>query len=307
MAKVFIDGRAGTTGLRIADRLVNRPELELLSISDDLRKDPAAKAAVFDEADVVFLCLPDAAARESVALVSNPDTVVIDTSAAHRTDPQWAYGFAELAGHSVAIASSKRIANPGCHATGFIALIAPLIASGTLAPDTLLSCLSLTGYSGGGKAMIADYTEHHDDPLYAAPRMYGLNQAHKHLPEMLNETGLTQAPTFTPVVGNFYSGMEVVVPLHAANLQAAPADLTDLFREYYGSGLVSVVDDDGLLSAASLAGRDDLVISLHGNEDRVLLVARFDNLGKGASGAAIQNMNIALGLDPIAGLQTKGE
>lgn len=305
MAKVFIDGSAGTTGLRIADRLAGRDEIELLAIPDQLRKDPVAKAAVLNDADVVFLCLPDAAARESVALVTNPQTVVIDTSTAHRTDPQWVYGFAELAGHHDAIAQSTRIANPGCHATGFIALVAPLVACGALATDALLSCVSLTGYSGGGKTMIADYAEHRDDPLYAAPRMYGLGQAHKHLPEMLNETGLTHAPTFTPIVGNFYAGMEVVVPVHADCLNYATDSLADHYRDYYSVGLVSVVDDDGLLSAASLAGRDDLVISVHGNDQRALLVARFDNLGKGASGAAIQNMNIALGLDPTTGLKTE--
>ena len=306
MTKVFIDGSAGTTGLRIHERLASRADLELLILPDELRKDAAARAEMLHAADVAFLCLPDAAAIEAVELAGDSKVAIIDTSTAHRTNPDWAYGFAELSdAHRAAIRSSKRVANPGCHASGFVALVAPLGQEGLIAPDTALSCFSLTGYSGGGKKMIAQYEAEQPDPLYKAPRQYGLAQKHKHLPEMRAVAGLTTTPVFCPIVGDFYSGMEVNVPLFAKDLRGTMADVCALYADKYRSRLVHydpAADEEGFLSAAAFAGRDDMEISVQGNDERILLVARFDNLGKGASGAAIQNMNILLGVDETAGL-----
>ena len=304
MTKVFIDGSAGTTGLRIYERLGNRPDLELMILPDELRKDPGARADMIHAADVAFLCLPDAAAKEAVALAGDADTAIIDTSTAHRTNPDWTYGFPELVGKDV-VAASKRIANPGCHASGFVALVAPLVKQGLLKADANLSCFSLTGYSGGGKNMIADYESPERSPLLKGPRQYGLTQVHKHLPEMVKLCGLQNAPAFCPVVGDFYSGMEVTVPLFAADLKGGVEDIKNLYKNYYASGLVKftdATDPDGMLSAAAFSGRDDMTVSVYGNDDRIILVSRFDNLGKGASGAAIQNMNIILGIDESTGL-----
>ena len=308
MTKIFIDGSAGTTGLRIADRLADRTDITLLTLPEALRKDVHARREMLNAADIAFLCLPDDAARESVSLIENPATAVIDTSTAHRTADGWVYGFPELSGQREKIAQSKRIANPGCHASGFIALIAPLTAAGMLSRDAALSCLSLTGYSGGGKKMIAEYEDPAHAPLLDAPRMYGLSQQHKHLPEMSHMTGITIPPVFCPIVAPFYSGMEVTIPLHKRDLAGSTADVLDLYRNYYQGGVVYVneqADESGFLSAAALSGQDDMEISVHGNGERILLVARYDNLGKGASGAAIQNMNILLGCDEAAGLMTK--
>ena len=305
MTKVFIDGSAGTTGLRIYERLGNRSDLELMILPDALRKDPAARAEMLNSADIAFLCLPDQAAREAVSLVTSPNTVVIDTSTAHRTNPDWAYGFAELTGKRAAVQASHRIANPGCHASGFVSLIAPLVENGLLKADARLSCFSLTGYSGGGKNMIADYESPDRNPLLKGPRQYGLTQAHKHLPEMMKICGLDNAPVFCPVVGDFYSGMEVTVPLFASDLKGGIEEIKALYKNYYSSGLVKFAeeaDPDGMLSAAAFSGRDDMSVSVYGNDDRIILVSRFDNLGKGASGAAIQNMNIVLGIDESTGL-----
>ena len=305
MTKVFIDGSAGTTGLRIYERLGGRSDLELMILPDALRKDPAARAEMLNTADVAFLCLPDQAAREAVSLVTSPNTVVIDTSTAHRTNPDWAYGFAELTGKRAAVQASHRIANPGCHASGFVSLIAPLVENGLLKADAKLSCFSLTGYSGGGKNMIADYESADRNPLLKGPRQYGLTQAHKHLPEMMKICGLDNAPVFCPVVGDFYSGMEVTVPLFASDLKGGIEDIKALYKNYYSGGLVKFAeeaDPDGMLSAAAFSGRDDMSVSVYGNDDRIILVSRFDNLGKGASGAAIQNMNIVLGIDESTGL-----
>ena len=305
MTKVFIDGSAGTTGLRIYERLGNRSDLELMILPDALRKDPAARAEMLNSADIAFLCLPDQAAREAVSLVTSPNTVVIDTSTAHRTNPDWAYGFAELTGKRAAVQASHRIANPGCHASGFVSLIAPLVEQGLLKADAKLSCFSLTGYSGGGKNMIADYESPDRNPLLKGPRQYGLTQAHKHLPEMMKICGLDNAPVFCPVVGDFYSGMEVTVPLFASDLKGGIEEIKNLYKSYYSSGLVKFAeeaDPDGMLSAAAFSGRDDMSVSVYGNDDRIILVSRFDNLGKGASGAAIQNMNIVLGIDESTGL-----
>ena len=304
--KVFIDGSAGTTGLRIVDRLSAREDIELIILPDETRKDPKARAAALDAADIAFLCLPDVAAMESVSLVSDPDTVIIDTSTAHRTADGWNYGFPELPGQREKLIGAKRIANPGCHASGFVALIAPLVKAGLLDATAQLSCFSLTGYSGGGKGMIADYEADSRDPLLDAPRQYGLTQGHKHLPEMGKICGLENAPLFCPILGDFYSGMEVTVPVFASQLNGTVEDVKAVYRDLYQGELVHFDEDaseNGLLSAGAFAGRDDMSITVYGNEERILLVARFDNLGKGASGAAIQNMNIVLGVDETTGLE----
>ena len=305
MKKVFIDGSAGTTGLRIWERLGSREDLTLVRLSEEKRKDPEARREAILSADVAFLCLPDDAAREAVALVGDCDTVIIDTSTAHRTDPSWTYGFPELAGAREKIRASRRIANPGCHASGFIALVAPLVAAGLLPADTPLSAFSLTGYSGGGKKMIAEYEAEERDPLLDAPRAYGLTGKHKHLPEMTAVTGLSVAPVFTPIVAPYYAGMEVGVSLFASHLRGTVSDLRDCLRTAYPSGLVRYVDapdEGGFLSAGALCGRDDMQVTVVGNDERILLVSRFDNLGKGASGAAIQNMNVNLGVPEDTGL-----
>ncbi len=304
MKTVFIDGSAGTTGLRIHERLAARRDLTVLTLSDERRKDPAARAEALHKADVAFLCLPDDAARESVALAEGSNVVIIDTSTAHRTAPDWTYGFPEL-GYRESIVTSKRIANPGCHASGFLALVTPLTKAGLIAPNEKLSCFSLTGYSGGGKKMIADYEAADRDVLFDAPRQYGLTQKHKHLPEMTAVAGLTNDPIFCPIVAPFYAGMEVTVPLFAEQVKGSLEDIAAVYRETYASGLVRFSgnhSEGGMLSAGAFAERDDMEVTVQGNEERILLVARFDNLGKGASGAAIQNMNIVLGADEATGL-----
>ncbi|MCD8128188.1 MAG: N-acetyl-gamma-glutamyl-phosphate reductase [Oscillospiraceae bacterium] len=310
MTKVFIDGSAGTTGLRIHERLSARTDITLLTLPEEVRKDPRARADALNGADIAFLCLPDAAAREAAGWLQNGHTVLIDTSTAHRTAPGWAYGFPELRGARERICASRRIANPGCHASGFIALAAPLVTCGLLSPKSALSCFSLTGYSGGGKQMIAQYESGTQDALLAAPRMYGLGQAHKHLPEMAMYAGLETPPVFCPTVAPFYAGMEVTVPLHRAQLSGGLDGIRAAYRDYYSDGLVrfaEAADEDGFLSAAAFAGRDDMQITVTGNEERILLVCRFDNLGKGASGAAIQNMNLLLGLPEDTGLNVPAE
>ena len=304
MTKVFIDGSAGTTGLRIAERLAGREDLSILRLPEELRKDVSARRDIINEADIAFLCLPDAAAVEAAALAGEGVTV-IDTSTAHRVSPDWVYGFAELPGQRDKIASSKRIANPGCHASGFVALVAPLVHAGLIAPDTALTCFSLTGYSGGGKQMIAQYEASDRSPLLKAPRQYALPQSHKHLKEMVKLCGLETSPVFCPIVADFYSGMEVTVSLFAKDLKGSVEDVQNAYRSLYNRGLVRFEenpDPDGMLSAVALSGRDDMTVSVFGNDERITLVSRFDNLGKGASGAAIQNMNIALGLPEETGL-----
>ena len=305
MTTVFIDGSAGTTGLRIRDRLADRKDLRLMILPEDLRKDPSARADALNSADISFLCLPDTASIEAVSFVTDPHGVIIDTSTAHRTAEGWIYGMPELSGQREKIALTKRIANPGCHATGFIALIAPLVENGLLSSDVRLSAFSLTGYSGGGKKMIAEYEAPDTDPLYRAPRQYGLGQTHKHLPEMSVVCGLQHAPVFCPIVAPYYAGMEVTVPLTPTDTSASPEEIRKVYRDYYHSGLIRFAeapDENGFLSAGAMAGRDSLEVSVFGNGERILLISRFDNLGKGASGAAIQNMNIALGLDEAEGL-----
>ena len=304
MTKIFIDGSAGTTGLRIRERLEGRPGLDILTLPEELRKDVDARRAALNSADIAFLCLPDAAAIEAVGLVDNDHTAIIDTSTAHRTAGGWTYGFPELVGADN-IAKSKRIANPGCHASGFVALVAPLVKAGLMDPDTKLTCFSLTGYSGGGKPMIAAYEADERAPLLDAPRQYGLTQSHKHLPEMGVVCGLNHAPVFCPIVGDFYSGMEVTVMLHGSDVHVEVETIKNVYRQTYTGKLVHLCEETnegGFLSAAAYSGRDDMEITVGGNAERIILTARFDNLGKGASGAAIQNMNILLGVNPTTGL-----
>ncbi len=310
MTKVFIDGSSGTTGLQIRERLAARGDLTIVTLPESQRKDPQVRADAMNGADVVFLCLPDAAAIEAAGFVKNPDTCVIDTSTAHRTDPDWVYGFAEL-GKQSAIAAAKRIANPGCHATGFISAVFPLVAGGLLDAGTLLSCFSLTGYSGGGKSMIADYEAADRDTLLSGPGIYALGQAHKHLPEIVKVCGLKHAPVFCPIVDDYFKGMATTVPLHMAQLNGIQTlqQLREALADFYaGQALVRVADEAGTaaygkLYGNAMAGRDSLELIVAGNDKRCTVTALFDNLGKGASGAAIQNMNLALGVEPTAGLE----
>ena len=304
--KVFIDGSSGTTGLRIADRLAARPEIELLSISAEGRKDVNERAKVINSADLAFLCLPDAASKEVMPLL-RPDVKVLDTSTAFRTDPAWDYGFPELKGQKEKIKNSYRVAVPGCHASGFIVLVYPLVEAGILPPDVLLTCYSLTGYSGGGKKMIAEYEADTLDPLYVAPRQYGLTQQHKHLREMCAIPGLTHAPVFAPIVANFYSGMETSVALFASQLCPGKTaeDIKAAYAAKYTGPVVTYRDpacDDGFLSAAAMSGKDSMVVSVSGNEERILLTSVFDNLGKGASGAALECLNLVMGREKGFGL-----
>lgn len=309
--KIFIDGSAGTTGLRIRERLSSRDDLEVIALPEHLRKDLSARRDALNSCDVAMLCLPDAAAIEAAAMVVNPDVVVIDTSTAHRTNSSWEYGFPELAGRRERIASSKRIANPGCHASGFVALVEPLVRAGVISRDALLHSFSLTGYSGGGKKMIADYEgnapqeEATERDLLKGGRQYALGQTHKHLKEMVAICALDHAPCFSPIVVPDYSGMEVTVQLHSIDIAA----VAEVYRSTYGigggEGMVRFVEnasEGGMLSSSSFSQYDDMELSVHGNAERAILVARFDNLGKGASGAAIQNMNIVLGVEEDKGL-----
>lgn len=304
MQKVFIDGSAGTTGLRIYERLSSRSDIELIRLSEEMRKDTDARREALNSADIAFLCLPDAAAIEAVSLVVNKNTAIIDTSTAHRTANGWEYGFAELHGRKERIASSKRIANPGCHASGFVSLVEPLVREGIIEKDALLTCFSLTGYSGGGKKMIAQYEEDGRSTALDSPAMYANAQSHKHLPEMSKICGLDNLPVFCPIVSDFYSGMQVTVPLFKSSIKGSADDIKELYRSYYTDGLVKYVDSDAgtSLYANALSFKDSMEITVSGNEDRILLISRFDNLGKGASGAAIQNMNIIMGVPDETGL-----
>ena len=310
--KVFVDGQEGTTGLQIFERLAARADIEVIQIDPALRKDAAARAECLNAADIAFLCLPDAAAKESAALVTNPQTCVIDASTAHRVDPAWAYGVPELApAYREALRTSKRIANPGCHATAFALAVRPLVSSGLIPADWPLSAASITGYSGGGKKMIADY-EQNPPANFSSPRAYALGLAHKHLPEMRVHTGLVNAPIFTPVVGAFYKGLSVTVPLPLEQLPGRPtlaALHAALSAAYAGEPFVRVLplgDDANLdggffdVQACNDTNRCDLAV--FGHADQAVVVARLDNLGKGASGAAVQCMNLHLGLDETTGL-----
>lgn len=306
MKKVFIDGSAGTTGLRIKERLSNRTDIELIILSEEKRKDTIARREAINSADIAFLCLPDAAAIEAVSLIENDNTVVLDTSTAHRTSDEWAYGFPELSlDFKEKVKTSKRIAVPGCHASGFIALIYPLIEKGILSKDISLCCTSLTGYSGGGKNMIAEYENTERDVLLDAPRMYGVTQKHKHLPEMVKICGINNAPAFLPIVSDFYSGMEVTIPLFKKDINGTVEDIKNIYKEKYQGPIVNFVEDfteNGFVSANKLSFNDGMQISVMGNDERILLCARYDNLGKGASGAAIECMNLVLGANLTEGL-----
>ena len=307
--KIFVDGSAGTTGLRIADRLAARPEFEILTISEADRKDVHARAAVINESDLSFLCLPDDAAREVVPLL-RPDVRVLDTSTAHRTNPDWLYGLPELGATRAKLPAATRVAVPGCHATGFIAPVAPLVEKGLLPQTAHLNCYSLTGYSGGGKKMIAEYEAPRENPALNAPRPYGLALHHKHLPEMKAITGLECAPNFVPIVADYYAGMETMIPLDLEALGLTARQVADTLAAYYaGARMISVHPlyegtDGGFLAANKLAGSDRLEIFCLTNPEgtQMQLISLFDNLGKGSSGAAVQCMNLMLGLDECAGL-----
>ena len=310
--KVFVDGQEGTTGLQIHERLVLRTDVELITIDPAKRKDTAAKAACLNAADIVFLCLPDAAAKESVALVTNPQTCVIDASTAHRIDPAWAYGLPELGDdYRARIRASKRIANPGCHATGFTLAVKPLVKAGLVPADFALSCFSITGYSGGGKKMIADY-EVNPPPTLRSPRPYALGLTHKHLPEMRAHAGLAGDQIFSPVVANFYKGLSVSVPLPLAQLPGNPSPASihaALASAYAGEKFVRVLPlgdeqvlDGGFFDVQACNDTNRADVAVFGHAGQVIVMVRLDNLGKGASGAAIQSMNIHLGLDEGTGL-----
>lgn len=312
MKKVFIDGSAGTTGLRIHERLASREDIELITLPEELRKDSEARSRAISESDVTFLCLPDDAAREAVTLCKSDSTVIIDCSTAHRTNPDWAYGFPELSpDHEAKIKASKRIANPGCHASGAIAILYPLVAHGILDADYPFAIHSLTGYSGGGKKMIADYEDAGRDTKFDSPCQYALTAAHKHLPEIKSVCSLDFAPAFNPIVSDFYSGMCVCVPvqMRLAKKQLSVAEMHALYTEHYkNSPIISVAPlcekgtPDGLIFSNSLSGKDSMQIIVSGNECTMNIYALFCNLGKGASGAAIENMNIAIGACPVKGL-----
>lgn len=308
MKKVFIDGKAGTTGLRIYERLSERSDIELMLLPDEKRKDVEARREALNTCDIAFLCLPDAAAIESVGLIENEKVRVLDTSTAHRTNPDWAYGFPELSPtHRKKIKNSNRIAVPGCHASGFISLVYPLVEAGAISPDTLLTCHSLTGYSGGGKKMIAEYEDAEPDVALESPRQYGLTQNHKHLKEMKAITGINAFPAFCPIVADYYSGMLVTVPLFKEQLNGVTIeDIKKIYADKYHSDIVKYKDEigeNGFICSNKLSFNDSMEIFVEGNEGRILLMSRYDNLGKGASGAAIQNMNILLGTDEKTGLE----
>ena len=306
--KVYIDGKEGTTGLQIYERLGTWTDIELLLIDEDKRKDTEERRKFLNAADLVFLCLPDAAAVEAVSLIDNPNTRVIDASTAHRINPEWDYGFPELSSdHRAAIAGSKRVANPGCHATGFISVVYPMVAMGILPKDTPVSSFSLTGYSGGGKKMIAQYESADKEAELFAPCVYGMGQGHKHLPEMQTVCGLGCKPVFSPIVDDYYKGMATTVPFHMSQLKGVTTveEVRQKLADYYaGQKMVTVAPtvDTGKLYGNAKAGKDTLEIIVAGNDEQFTVTALFDNLGKGASGAAVQNMNIMLGLDETSGL-----
>ena len=308
MKKVFIDGKEGTTGLQIYERLAIRDDISLITLSEEKRKDLQARKECINQADIVFLCLPDAAAKESVSLCENPSTKIIDASTAHRTADGWAYGFPELSDEfRKDIATNTRIANPGCHASGFVSIVYPLIKEGILSSDYPLVAHSITGYSGGGKKMIAEYENPERDIELSSPRQYGLSLMHKHLPEMTNVCKLTHSPIFNPIVSDFYSGMCVTVPLYTSLMNKAltPTEMQEFFKEFYcKSVFISVAENsESFLAANTFSGSNRMQIYVGGNSEQILLCSRFDNLGKGASGAAVQNMNIALGLPEDAYLK----
>lgn len=304
MKRVFIDGKSGTTGLRIYDRLAQRNDIEIITLSDSLRKDAAARKEALNFSDLSFLCLPDEAARESVKMLENPDTVIIDASSAHRTLSGWTYGFPEIFTDGFEkIRSSKRIAVPGCHASGFAAIVKPLVELGVISESARLSCFSLTGYSGGGNAMIAEYESENRTSPYRSPRVYALSQSHKHLKEMAAVNCLVTPPVFIPAVADYYSGMLVTVSLFKEDLKSG-ADINsikEIYKSRYDGAIVfygGSLDENGFIAANAMAGKDSMAITVGGNGGRITVSALFDNLGKGASGAAVECMNTVFGLPP---------
>lgn len=304
MYKVFIDGKEGTTGIQIFDRLGKRNDVEVITLPEELRKNVNARKECLNAADICFLCLPDAAAKEAVSLIDNPSVRVIDASTAHRTNICWVYGLPELSNkRREEIANAKRVANPGCHATGFITLVYPLVKGGIISPDYPLSATSITGYSGAGKKTIVVYESVDRPNELNSPRHYALTQKHKHLPEITQQCGLNYDPIFNPIICDFYSGMCVSIPLHTRFLDKKYT-LNDIKRYmldfYCGQKFIKVVQDSdeiAFLPTNNLSGTNKLNIIVSGNDERIVLYSVFDNLGKGASGAAVQNMNIMLGLD----------
>lgn len=304
MTKIFIDGSQGTTGLKIFDRLAKREDIELITLPEDLRKDTEARKKALNSADIAFLCLPDAAAVEAVSLIENENTIVIDTSTAHRTDDGWAYGFPELSEEfEKKLKNSKRIAVPGCYASGFIALVKPLVDAGFVDKDIYLACHAISGYSGAGKNGIAQYEDENRDVLLDAPREYALTQQHKHLKEMKVISGLNNEPIFSPYICDYFSGMVMTVPLFKVALKNGKTaeDIKALYKEKYNSDIVKYkesIDENGFISGNKMSENDGMEITVCGNDDRILLIARYDNLGKGASGAAVQCLNVKMGIDP---------
>lgn len=309
MKKVFIDGKDGTTGLKIFKRFENRNDIELLLIDSDKRKDVKERARLINESDITFLCLPDAASIEAVSLVENDNTKIIDTSTAHRTLSDWAYGFAELSReHREKIEISNRIAVPGCYASGFNSIVYPLVHSGFIDKDYDIVCYALSGYTGAGKKGIAQYEDSSRDAELDSPRLYALTQEHKHLKEMKTISGLSKKPIFSPIICDYPQGMVVSVPLYTDRMSKKYTiqDIYEMFAEHYGNSDIVKVRrpgyTQGMIGSNQFANRDDMEIEINGNEDRILITSRFDNLGKGASGAAIQCMNIAMGIDEKTGL-----
>ena len=299
--KVFVDGSAGTTGLEIVNRLQGRKDISLVTLPDEVRKDASARKDAMLSSDLAVLCLPDDAAVEAVSFAEGSNVKIIDASTAHRVSPDFVYGLPELPGRRELIKNALRVANPGCHASGFIALVAPLVKSGVLSKDAPVSAFSLTGYTGGGKKMIQQYEGGEED--VSAPRQYALSQSHKHLKEMVAETGLSKAPIFLPVVAAFPRGMQVSVPLYPEWLSCGAEGVKDVYKGLYQGGVIRYEDTEaGTLPADLMAGKDGMKITLVGKEDRLVAIASFDNLGKGASGAAIQNLNLMLGVDETTGL-----
>ncbi len=306
--KVFIDGSVGTTGLRIHERLSQRPDIELITIPEENRKELSARKEAILSADAAFLCLPDTASIEIIEAIGNAPVKVLDTSTAHRTNPAWAYGFPELSNEfKEKLLSSNRIAVPGCHASGFCSIVKPLVDNKIIPADYPIACTSVTGYSGGGKKMIAEYEDGNRSEIYDSPRQYALTQKHKHLPEMKAVCGLGFEPCFSPIVADFYSGMTVSVPLAARLLskKVTAKDIYDILAEHYANQkMISVrpFGQEGMLGTNEMTGRDSMEIIVSGNDDRILIASTFDNLGKGASGAAIQCFNLITGTDETTGL-----
>lgn len=304
MTKIFIDGSQGTTGLKIFDRLKKRDDIELITLPENLRKDINARKEALNSADIAFLCLPDAAAVEAVSLVENDKTVIIDTSTAHRTNEGWAYGFPELSKEfETKLKNSKRIAVPGCYASGFIALVKPLVDAGIIDNNICIACHAISGYSGAGKNGIAQYEDENRDNLLDAPREYALTQQHKHLKEMKAISGLNNEPIFSPYICDYFSGMVMTVPIFKKDLKDGKTieDIKSLYKAKYNSNIVMYkdsMDENGFISGNKMSEKDSMEVTVCGNEDRILLIARYDNLGKGASGAAVQCLNVKMGIDP---------